>query len=68
MPRFENTIMRHKSFNQKEVSTVLKLVFFQVLATVCTASVYVRETGNAFNRDWYLNAAPLITNGMLAAF
>ena len=30
VPRFENTIMRHKSFNQKEVSTVLKLVFFQV--------------------------------------
>ena len=35
---------------------------------MCTASVYVRETGNSFNRDWYLNAAPLITNGMLADF
>ena len=33
VPRFENTLMRHKSFNQKEVSTVLKLVFFQARAT-----------------------------------
>ena len=64
VPAMEVRFMRHKAFADLEVSTVLKLVAFQVLATVCTASVFVNTTG-ALNRDWYITGGVLITNGML---
>ena len=68
VPSVEENYMRHKSTTSREVSTVLKLVAFQVLATIATASVFVLETGGSFNRDWYILGGFILVNGMIVDF
>ena len=68
VPNVEENYMRHKSVTAREVSTVLKLVAFQVLATIATASVFVLETGGSFNRDWYILGGFILVNGMIVDF
>ena len=59
--------MRHTTVTKREVSTVLKLVGFQVLATIATATIFAIETGGAFSRDWYLTGGFILINGTAAS-
>jgi hypothetical protein len=65
VPNVEENFMRHKTTTQREVSTVLKLVLFQVLATIGTASVFVIDAGGSFNREWYMLGGFILINGMI---
>ena len=47
------------------MATVLKLVLFQILATLATAHVWSLETGGELSRAWYLTGGFMIVNGML---
>jgi len=57
--------MRHKNITEREVSQVLKLVFFQVLATIGTTNVMVLNTEGTFNRHWYMLGGFMLINGMV---
>ena len=56
VPVVEAGYMRHASVTNKSVSQVLKLIFFQVLATVSTIGVFALDTSGALNRDWCARA------------
>ena len=58
--------MRHTTVTSKEVSQVLKLVGFQVLATLSTIGSFVGDTGGVINRDWYITGGFMLVNGMMA--
>ena len=59
------SFMRHTSVTGKEVSQVLKLVLFQVMATLSTIGSFAADTAGAFNRDWYITGGFMLVNGML---
>lgn len=52
VPIMEVSFMRHTTVTSKEVSQVLKLVGFQILATLSTIGSFVGDTNGALNRDW----------------
>ena len=52
VPIMEVAFMRHTTVTSKEVSQVLKLVGFQILATLSTIGSFVGDTNGALNRDW----------------
>ena len=62
----EVAFMRHTTVTSKEVSQVLKLVGFQVLATLSTIGSFVGDTGGVINRDWYITGGFMLVNGMMA--
>ena len=64
VPIVEVEFMRHTSVTQKEVSQVLKLVVFQVMATLSTIGSFAADTAGAFNRDWYITGGFMLVNGM----
>jgi hypothetical protein len=64
VPIVEVAFMRHTSVTQKEVSQVLKLVLFQVLATLSTIGSFAADTAGSFNRDWYITGGFMLVNGM----
>ena len=57
VPIMEVAFMRHTTVTSKEVSQVLKLVGFQILATLSTIGSFVGDTNGALNRDWCACAA-----------
>ena len=64
VPIVEVQFMRHTSVTGKEVSQVLKLVVFQVMATLATICSFAADTAGAFNRDWYITGGFMLVNGM----
>ena len=64
VPVVEVEFMRHTSVTQKEVSQVLKLVVFQIMATLSTIGSFAADTAGAFNRDWYITGGFMLVNGM----
>jgi len=65
VPIMEENFMRHRTISNREQSQVVKLVVFQVIATVATSTVFLLETGGAFTRSWYLTGGFLLINGMM---
>jgi hypothetical protein len=65
VPTMEENYMRHRSISDREQSQVVKLVVFQVIATLATSTVYLLETGGAFSRVWYTTGGFLLINGMI---
>ena len=62
VPIVEVSFMRHTTESQREVSQVLKLVCFQVLATLSTIGSFL---GDSFlGVDWYITGGFLLVNGM----
>lgn len=57
--------MRHKTITNREQSQVVKLVVFQVIATIATSTVFLVQTGGAFTRDWYMTGGFLVINGAI---
>ena len=64
VPVVEASFMRHTTVTGREVSQVLKLVLFQVLATLSTIGSFAADTSGAFNRDWYITGGFMLVNGM----
>merc|ERR1740130_1748909 len=65
VPIMEVAFMRHTTVTSKEVSQVLKLVGFQILATLSTIGSFVGDTNGALNRDWYITGGFMLVNGMM---
>ena len=65
VPIVEVAFMRHTTVTSKEVSQVLKLVGFQVLATLSTIGSFIGDTGGVINRDWYITGGFMLVNGMM---
>ena len=65
VPIVEVSFMRHVSVTQKEVSQVLKLVVFQIMATLSTIGSFAFDTAGTFNRDWYITGGFMLVNGMM---
>jgi len=67
-PVVEANHMRHHTISDREATLAIKLVIFQVLATVATVDIFVLQTGGYLNREWFLTGGVLLTNGMLVDF
>ena len=64
VPIVEVQFMRHTTVTGKESSQVLKLVTFQVMATISTIGSFAIDTAGSFNRDWYITGGFMLVNGM----
>lgn len=64
VPIVEVQFMRHTTVTGKEASQVLKLVTFQVMATISTIGSFAADTAGSFNRDWYITGGFMLVNGM----
>lgn len=67
VPPIETALMRHRTHAHKELSIVLKLIFFQVFNTSVASASFLLDSGD-FNRAWYAQGAPLVLNALVGDF
>ncbi len=67
VPPIEANLMRHKTHGAKELSIVLKLIFFQVFNTSVASAGFLLDSGD-FNRAWYAQGAPLVLQALVGDF